>query len=269
MVVGGGLPRLIAAEAHDVETDPLVLKKLETFQDWKFGFMMHWGIYSQWGCDRIVAAGRGRQMGPARRSAGLDRARQGHEAVRRRLRQAQPNFQSPPLRSAALGRRRETGRHEIRGVHHQAPRRLLPVRHAADRLPHDPPLLSFPHRSPRRRGQGRIRRRSARKASASGPTTPRAIGISRATGTPPGRTSRETRTTTRPRSRSVGRRFVNFTHHIIEELVSGYGPIDILWLDGGQVRPPQQDINMPAIAAMARRHQPGLIIVDRIGRRPL
>ena len=29
------------------------------------------------------------------------------------------------------------------------------------------------------------------------------------------------------------------------------------------MRPPEQDINMPAIAAMARKHQPGLIIVDR------
>jgi alpha-L-fucosidase len=57
--------------------------------------------------------------------------------------------------------------------------------------------------------------------------------------------------------------FVKFTYNIIEEIVSQYGPIDILWLDGGQVRPPQQDINMPAIAAMARKHQPGLIIVDR------
>jgi alpha-L-fucosidase len=57
--------------------------------------------------------------------------------------------------------------------------------------------------------------------------------------------------------------FVKFTYHIIEEIVSRYGPIDILWRDGGQVRPPQQDINMPAIATMARRHQPGLIRVDR------
>jgi alpha-L-fucosidase len=57
--------------------------------------------------------------------------------------------------------------------------------------------------------------------------------------------------------------FVKFTYNIIEELVSRYGPLDILWLDCGWVRPPQQDINMPAIAAMARRHQPGLIVVDR------
>ena len=31
------------------ETDPLVAKKLEWFQDQKFGLLMHWGTYSQWG----------------------------------------------------------------------------------------------------------------------------------------------------------------------------------------------------------------------------
>ena len=31
------------------ETDPLVLKKLSQWQDSKFGLMMHWGTYSQWG----------------------------------------------------------------------------------------------------------------------------------------------------------------------------------------------------------------------------
>src|SRR5208337_102515 len=59
------------------------------------------------------------------------------------------------------------------------------------------------------------------------------------------------------------RTFVDFTHAIVEELMSGYGPIDILWLDAGQVRPPEQDIQMDRLAAMARAHQPGLIIVDR------
>ena len=59
------------------------------------------------------------------------------------------------------------------------------------------------------------------------------------------------------------RRFVEFTHGQIEELMTGYGPIDILWLDAGQVRPPQQDLQMDRLAAMARQHQPGLIVVDR------
>jgi len=57
--------------------------------------------------------------------------------------------------------------------------------------------------------------------------------------------------------------FVNFVHRQVEELMTGYGPIDVLWLDGGQVRPPDQDIQMAALAAMARSHQPGLIIADR------
>lgn len=31
------------------ETDPLVLEKLDQWQDLKFGLLMHWGPYSQWG----------------------------------------------------------------------------------------------------------------------------------------------------------------------------------------------------------------------------
>jgi len=77
--------------------------------------------------------------------------------------------------------------------------------------------------------------------------------------------------------------FVQFTHGQIEELMTRYGEIDILWLDGGWVqemtdeevagyrerpgwpkqRVQSQDIRMDELAAMARRHQPGLIVVDR------
>lgn len=58
-------------------------------------------------------------------------------------------------------------------------------------------------------------------------------------------------------------RFVAFVHRQIEELMTQYGRIDVLWLDGGQVRPPDQDIEMARVASMARSHQPGLIIADR------
>ena len=72
--------------------------------------------------------------------------------------------------------------------------------------------------------------------------------------------------------------FKKFTYNQIEELMNGdYGRIDILWLDGGWVRGPRPgesanaprfargvpEINMPAIAAMARRYQPGILVVDR------
>ena len=31
------------------ETDPVILNRIDQWQDLKFGFMMHWGIYAQWG----------------------------------------------------------------------------------------------------------------------------------------------------------------------------------------------------------------------------
>ncbi len=36
-------------ERYVPETNPLVIKKLEEWQDLKFGLLMHWGTYSQWG----------------------------------------------------------------------------------------------------------------------------------------------------------------------------------------------------------------------------
>jgi alpha-L-fucosidase len=48
--------------------------------------------------------------------------------------------------------------------------------------------------------------------------------------------------------------------------MTGYGKVDILWLDGGQVRPPKQDIQMDRLVAMARGFQPHLIVVNRTAR---
>ena len=81
-------------------------------------------------------------------------------------------------------------------------------------------------------------------------------------------------------------KFVEFTHNQINELMSDYGNIDILWLDGGWVRkktneevknelleiyegsrwarnPQSQDIDMAGLVKEARAKQPDLIVVDR------
>lgn len=70
-------------------------------------------------------------------------------------------------------------------------------------------------------------------------------------------------------------KFREYTTNQIEELVRDYGKMDLLWLDGGQVQPASpgsglwkgkvinQDIKMDEIAKMARSYQPGLIVVDR------
>lgn len=82
------------------------------------------------------------------------------------------------------------------------------------------------------------------------------------------------------------KKFVDYTHGQIDELMSDYGKVDILWLDGGWVRTKttaeieadmheemdgvrpirfsqSQDIDMPGIVRKARVKQPKLIVVDR------
>ena len=45
-----GVATTVSAQGlQDPETDPVITARLEQWQDLKFGFMMHWGIYSQWG----------------------------------------------------------------------------------------------------------------------------------------------------------------------------------------------------------------------------
>src|SRR5574344_2481474 len=38
-----------AQDERKPETDPVIVNRVSQWQDLKFGFMMHWGIYSQWG----------------------------------------------------------------------------------------------------------------------------------------------------------------------------------------------------------------------------
>lgn len=74
--------------------------------------------------------------------------------------------------------------------------------------------------------------------------------------------------------------FKTFTFNQLSELMHNYGTIDILWLDGGWVRPLEtvndevrawgarippfsQHIDMPRIAQMACKEQPGILMVDR------
>lgn len=58
-------------------------------------------------------------------------------------------------------------------------------------------------------------------------------------------------------------RFVQFTHDQIEELLTDYGPMNVLWLDAGWVRDPEEPIDIDGIADVARKCQPGILVVDR------
>ena len=59
-------------------------------------------------------------------------------------------------------------------------------------------------------------------------------------------------------------RFREFTKNQIVEIVRDYGKVDIIWLDGGQVkRRAGLDIGIEDIIAEARKYNPALIAVDR------
>ncbi len=59
-------------------------------------------------------------------------------------------------------------------------------------------------------------------------------------------------------------KYVEFTHNQMMELCTNYGRIEILWLDGGQVAPQNnQDIRLSEFVEKARKVQPWLLTADR------
>lgn len=58
-------------------------------------------------------------------------------------------------------------------------------------------------------------------------------------------------------------RYKDFVYNQIDELMSNYGRVDILWLDGGWCTAPREDIGLDSIVDNARAKQPGLIVVER------
>lgn len=56
------------------------------------------------------------------------------------------------------------------------------------------------------------------------------------------------------------KQFGEYTYNQVEELMTGYGPLDLLWIDGNWAA-----LDMAPIVTMVRKNQPGLIVVDRHG----
>jgi len=253
---------LCAQQPADRETDPLVLKKLEWFQDQKFGFMMHWGIYSQWGCIEswpLVEADKW-----ARPDDLLPWRERGHDFARfvRDYRALNTTFRPrrfDPDRWAAAAK--------AAGMKYV----VFTTKHHDGFCMFDTRQTDFRTTDASCPFHADARANVAKEVFAAFRKQGLGIGVyfSKADWHHPDYWDPD-----RPHSdRNVNydtsrepekwRRFVAFVHAQIDELLSDYGPVDILWLDAGQVRPPQQDLDMPRLAEMARRRQPGLIIVDR------
>jgi alpha-L-fucosidase len=263
------------------ETDPLVLRNLQRWQDLKFGLLMHWGPYSQWGVVEswsICAE----DEGWCRRT--LD----DYQEYKRRYEGLKTTFNPvgfDPARWAAAARDAGMKYVVFTTKHHDGftmfDSKLTDYRITSPTCP----FSSNPKANVTReifdafRAQGFMVGAYFSKPDWHSPdywwpsfaTPDRNVNYDPAAY--PDR----------------WQRFVDFTHGQVMELMKDYGRVDILWLDGGWVRrrsPAEikddyseaisktgsgflksrivhQDIRMDELVTKARAAQPGLIVVDR------
>ena len=243
-------------------TDEQLAERLEWFQDLKLGFFMHWGIYSQWGCIEswplVPADEWARPDGLAcwaERDKDVERFQRDYFALNRTFNPTRFDPRRWAEAGTAMG-----AKYVVFTTKHHDGFSMFDTRQTDFRITHpDCPFSGDPRADVSREIFDAFRARDF------------GVGVyfSKSDWHCPWYWSPDF--PIRDRNPNYGTaehpeiwaEFQRFVHGQIEELMTGYGPVDILWLDGGQVRPPTQDIRMDAIAAMARSHQPGLLVVDR------
>lgn len=266
----------LAAQEHGAgnyvpETDPIVVRKLEQWQDWKFGFMMHWGPYSQWGVVESWSIC-SEDVDWCRRPEGISYV----DYVRKyeKLPETFNPVKFDPARWAQVAE--ATGmKYVVFTTKHHDGFSMFDTKQTDYRI--TAPNVPF-HANPRANITKEVfdafrARGFGIGAYFSKPDWHNDDYWSPKWATPNRHVNYDTR-----KHPQMWKRFVDFTHAQIDELTSDYGPVDILWLDGGWVRardtmddakhgtagvPWPQDIDMPKLASIARRNQPGLIVVDR------
>jgi alpha-L-fucosidase len=258
-------------EPYIPETDPLVLKKLDEWQDKKFGFMMHWGAYSQWG---IVESWSicSEDVDWCRRPKGIsyvDYVKK-YEDLPKTFNPVafDPERWAKAAKDAGMKYLVFTTKHhdgfsmfDTKYTDYKITSREVPF-HTNPRADVTKAIFNA------FRSQG-----FGIGAYFSKPDWYHDDYWAPEWATPDRNNNYDTR-----KYPERWQRFKDFTFNQINELTSNYGAVDILWLDGGWVRkrkepwdasvgsgkvPWQQDIDMPRMAAMARKNQPGIIIVDR------
>jgi alpha-L-fucosidase len=265
-------PARTPAQTGDAEreTAPAVLKKLEWFQDVKFGLMMHWGPYSQWGVVESWTLCSEDEPWCRRPMASYVDYRKAYEAL--------PGTFNPvkfdPAKWAAAAKSAGM-RYVVFTTKHHDGFSMFDTKQTDYRI--TGPGCAF-RANPRADVAKEIFDAFRKEGFGVG------AYFSKPDWHSPDFWAPEWATPDRNVNYSVEKyperwqRFREFTYRQVEELVTGYGNLDILWFDGGWVRPQpmievapgtfvrnarNMDIDMPRIAAMARRHQPGILVVDR------
>jgi alpha-L-fucosidase len=272
-VVAGYSQQHNASHEYVVPTDPEVQKKLAAWQDIKFGLMMHWGTYSQWGVVESWSIcpedeGWTQRRGPY--SADWYTYLKAYENLQTTFNPTQFN----PEKWAAAAK--DAGMQYV----------VFTTKH------HDGFCMFDTKQTDYKITDAKTPFSSNPKAN----VTKEVMNAFREKGFMTGTYFSKPDWHSNdywwryfpPKDRNVSydpkkyperwQAFKDYTYNQIEELMTGYGKVDILWLDGGWVRPKEtidtsvewqrtithnQDVDMARIAAMGRKHQPGLLVVDR------
>jgi alpha-L-fucosidase len=268
-------------ERYVPETDPLVLAKLEQWQDLKFGLLMHWGPYSQWGVVEswsICAE----DEGWCRRSLS------DYVEYKRRYERLQTTFDpvkfdpAPWVRAA-----RDAGMKYV----------VFTTKHHDGFSMFDSKFTDYKITSaacpfsanPRANIAKEIFDAFRRGGFMVGAYFSKPDWHNENYWWPNFATPDRNVNYDPAQYPERWKAFTEFTHNQVLELMSDYGRMDILWLDGGWVRKRpkdetertyadmirksptgfikarivDQDIRMDDLVAKARQKQPGLIVVDR------
>jgi len=271
LIVVACLSSIVAqTEPYVPEKDPLVLKKLEQWQDLKFGLLMHWGPYSQWG---IVESWSicSEDVDWCRRPAGVS-----YVDYVKQYEQLPTTFNPTSFDPDKWARAaKDAGmKYVVFTTKHHDGFNMFDTKFSDYKI--TAPNVPF-HTNRRANVAKEIFDSFRREGMLTGAYFSKPDWHSKDYWDPFWATPDRNNNYDTAKHPDKWRRFKEFTFNQINELTTGYGPIDILWLDGGWVRPGvprdpvagsgrvpwSQDIDMPRIAAMARKNQPGIIIVDR------
>jgi alpha-L-fucosidase len=249
-------------------TDSLVVRKLDQWQDWKFGFMMHWGPYSQWG---VVESWSICSEDWIKRPAGISYV------------EYKEKYQTLPTTFNPIGFdpdvwasvAKDAGmKYVVFTTKHHDGFSMFDTKQTDYRI--TAPDVPF-HTNQRANIANEVFAAFRRQSFGIGayfskPDWHNSDYWAPEWATPDRNVNYDTR-----KYPERWQKFVAFVHRQVGELTSDYGPLDILWLDGGWVNakthpdaivgssevPWPQDIDMAGLASLARKNQPGLIVVDR------
>jgi alpha-L-fucosidase len=268
-------------ERYVPETDPKVLQKIEHWQDVKFGLLMHWGPYSQWGIVESWSI-------CAEDEGWCTRTQADYVEYKRRYEGLQKTFNPVAFDPARWARAaRDAGmKYVVFTTKHHDGFSMFDTKYTDYRVT----AAATPfHANPKANIAKEVFDAFRAQGFMVGAYFSKPDWHSEHYWWPNFATPDRNVNYDPERYPERWKAYVDFTHNQVMELMTGYGPMDILWLDGGWVKPRSreeiermyaerlrespsgfvkarvvsQDIRMDDLVAKARAAQPGLIVVDR------